>query len=111
MDEKHHCVFVTGGTGYLGVPLIDALLQHGHEIRALVRAGSERKLPTGCQVIHGNALEGSSYSGQIPPADTFVQLVGVAHPNPRKAAEFRSIDLASASSATAAARNAGVRHF
>jgi NAD(P)H-binding len=50
------CVFVAGGTGYLGRPLIERLLKRGHEVRALVRAGSERRLPVGCQVIEGNAL-------------------------------------------------------
>ena len=40
-------VFVTGGTGYLGRPLIRELLIRGHTVRALVRPGSEKKLPAG----------------------------------------------------------------
>jgi uncharacterized protein YbjT (DUF2867 family) len=111
MDEKRHCAFITGGTGYLGHPLIVELLRRGHEVRALVRAGSEGNLPPGCKVVVGNALEGASYAGQVRPADTFVQLVGVSHPNPSKAAQFRSVDLASASVAIRAAVEAGVRHF
>ncbi len=87
------CVFITGGTGYVGRPLITLLLQRGHEVRALVRHGSERNLPAGCQPVVGDALESNSYAGQIKPADTFVQLVGVSHPNPSKAAEFRNVDL------------------
>jgi uncharacterized protein YbjT (DUF2867 family) len=112
MDAKHHSVFVTGGTGYLGHPLVSALLARGHEVKALVRAGSEGKLPAGCQAVIGNALEGSSYADQISPADTFVQLIGVAHPNPAKAAEFRSVDLASARGAVLAAqKSGGVQHM
>jgi uncharacterized protein YbjT (DUF2867 family) len=111
MDQDHHCVFVTGGTGYVGRPLITQLLGRGHEVRALVRPGSEMKLPPGCQAIPGDALDGESYVSQIAPADTFIQLVGVSHPNPSKAAEFRSVDLASGQSAVNAAKNAGVRHF
>ena len=53
----------------------------------------------------------STYAGQIRPADTLVQLVGVSHPNPSKAAQFRSVDLASASGAVRAASEAGVQHF
>jgi uncharacterized protein YbjT (DUF2867 family) len=111
MNAQPHRVFVAGGTGYVGRPLITRLLERGHEVRALVRPGSEKKLPAGCQAISGDALEGKSYAAKISPADTFLQLVGVAHPNPSKAAEFRSVDLASGRSAVEAASAAGVQHF
>jgi len=61
--------------------------------------------------VLGNALDERSYAGQVAPADTFVQLVGVAHPSPRKAAEFRKVDLISALGAVIAAKAAEVRHF
>ena len=67
-----HNVFITGGTGYMGQRLIATLLQRGHRVRALVRPGSEKKLPAGCSPVLGNALESSSYAAQIAPADTFV---------------------------------------
>jgi len=111
MNAQSHRVFVTGGTGYVGRPLITHLLQRGHEVTAVVRPGSEKKLPAGCQAILGDALDGKSYASKIAPADTFVQLVGVPHPSPSKAAEFRRVDLASGGSAVDAAREAGVQHF
>jgi uncharacterized protein YbjT (DUF2867 family) len=111
MNAQTHRVFVTGGTGYVGRPLITQLLERGHEVQALVRPGSERKLPAGCQAILGDALDRKSYASTISPADTFLQLVGVSHPNPSKSAEFRSVDLASGRSAIEAAKNAGVQHF
>jgi uncharacterized protein YbjT (DUF2867 family) len=111
MDGQRHCVFITGGSGYMGRRLIPRLLERGHEVRALVRLGSEKRLPAGCTAIFGNALDGTSYTDKISPADTFVQLVGVAHPSPAKAAEFRKIDLVSGLAAVAAARTAGIQHF
>jgi NADH dehydrogenase len=96
MNRKKRCVFIAGGTGYLGRPLITELLGRGHSVRALVRPGSESKLLIGCVSVFGNALDGDSYYKQIQPADTFVQLVGVSHPGPSKAAEFRAVDLTSA---------------
>jgi uncharacterized protein YbjT (DUF2867 family) len=111
MDGQRHCVFITGGTGYMGQRLIPRLLERGHEVRALVRPGSEKKLPAGCTVAFGNALDGTSYADKIAPADTFVQLVGIAHPSLAKAAEFRKIDLVSGLGAVAAARTAGIEHF
>jgi len=104
-------IFVTGGTGYIGRPLIQELIARGHNVRALVRSGSEKKLPSGCKPVFGNALDASSYADRVTPCDTFVQLVGVSHPSPAKAAEFRAIDRASALGAMTAAQKAGVPHF
>ena len=95
----------------MGRRLIPELLSRGHRVRALVRSGSEGKLPTGCEPVAGNALDESTFASRVAPADTFVQLIGVAHPSPAKAAEFRSVDLASAKASAKAASAAGVRHF
>jgi uncharacterized protein YbjT (DUF2867 family) len=62
-------------------------------------------------VAQGDALDASTYRGRVAPADTFVHLVGVAHPSPAKAAQFQSVDLASTRAAVAAAVRANVRHF
>jgi uncharacterized protein YbjT (DUF2867 family) len=105
-------VFLTGGTGYIGSRLIPLLLARGHKVRALARRGSEGKLPFGCEVIPGNALEKESFAHQIHPSDTFVQLVGVPHPSPAKAEQFRAIDLISVrASVAAAAEAAKIQHF
>src|SRR5215472_1001988 len=103
MGDSSCSVFVTGGTGYVGSRLIAALIGHGHRVRALARPGSEAKLPRGCEVVLGDAVDGSSYQHQVSPADTFVQLVGVPHPSPKKAADFHRIDLPSGLAAVAAA--------
>ena len=104
-------VFVTGGTGYLGRALIDALRARGHTVRALVRAGSERRLPPGVPHVVGDALGAATYADAVAPADTLVHLVGVPNPSPAKAAEFERVDRASGLAAVAAARAAGVRHL
>jgi uncharacterized protein YbjT (DUF2867 family) len=52
-----------------------------------------------------------SYTEQVRGADTFVHLVGVAHPSPAKAKEFREIDLVSVQVAVKAARDGGIGHF
>jgi uncharacterized protein YbjT (DUF2867 family) len=104
-------VFVTGATGYMGQRVTENLLARGHRVRALVRLGSESKLPAGCEPVLGNALDEGTFGFEVAPADTFLQLVGVAHPSPAKAAKFRSIDLASARASAKAAAAAGVAHF
>lgn len=104
-------VFVTGGTGYIGSRLIPLLIARGHHVTALTRPASAHRLPPGCRVIFGDALDASSYASAVHGADALVHLVGVPHPSPGKAAEFRTIDLASAQAALAAARAAGVPHL
>jgi uncharacterized protein YbjT (DUF2867 family) len=104
-------VFVTGGTGYMGSRLISLLVQRGHQVKALVREGSAMKLPADVTGVTGDALQDGSYTEQVRGADTFVHLIGVPHPSPAKAKEFREIDFISAQVALKAARDAGVRHF
>jgi len=106
-----HPIFITGGTGYLGSRLIPLLAQRGHSVTALVREGSENKLPAAAQTVSGDALQPYSYTRHVRGADTFVHLIGVAHPSPSKAKGFREIDLVSAQVAVKTAKDAGVRHF
>jgi nucleoside-diphosphate-sugar epimerase len=104
-------VFITGGTGYMGCRLIPLLMQRGHMVKALVRGGSENKLPRSVSNVIADPLEINSYTKEISPADTFVHLIGVPHPSPAKAAQFRDVDLVSIRVAVKAARDAGIRHF
>ena len=104
-------VFVTGGTGYIGRRLIPALHARGHEVIALVRETSRNKLPWNCTPVAGDALDGDSYRNFVDGIDTFVQLVGVPHPSPAKAEQFRLIDLKAGLEAVRVAREAKVRHF
>lgn len=102
---------MTGGTGYMGRRLIPQLVARGHRVHALVRSSAAANLPAGCEPVAGDALDAASYSAAVPPAETLVHLVGVAHPSPAKAEQFLSVDLASVRAATAAALAAGIRHF
>jgi uncharacterized protein YbjT (DUF2867 family) len=104
-------VFVTGGTGYVGRPLVAELLARWHAVRGLVRRGSEARLPRGAEPVPGNALDAATFADAVRPGDTFVQLVGTPHPSPRKAAEFQRVDLVSARESVAAASAARVAHF
>jgi uncharacterized protein YbjT (DUF2867 family) len=105
------CVFISGGTGYLGGSLIPVLLERGHRVRALIRPESKGTVPPGCEVVSGNALDANSYKHQLRPADTFVHLVGVPNPSPSKGAQFRKVDLVSAREAISAASELAIPHF
>jgi uncharacterized protein YbjT (DUF2867 family) len=106
-----HSICVTGGTGYIGQRLIPLLTKRGHQVKAVVRAGSESKLPGDVTSIVADPLKEDSYTEAIRGCDTFIHLIGVPHPSPAKAAQFLAIDLPSVKIAVAAAREAGIRHF
>ena len=104
-------VFVTGGTGYIGRPLIEALLARGHSVRALVRPVSQARLPPEAHPVIGDALDAATFASAIPRDAAIVHLVGTPHPGPGKAAEFASVDLPSIRATTAAAVTAGAKHI
>lgn len=86
-------------------------MERGHAVRGLARAGSEGRLAAGVTAIVGNPLDAATYRDSLAGCDTMVHLVGVSHPSPAKAKQFREIDLASAREAVGAATAAGVSHF
>ena len=104
-------ICITGGTGYIGSRLIPLLAKRGHQITAVVRPGSERKIPANVSIVSADPLQENSYTESIRGCDTFVHLIGVPHPSPAKAAQFRAIDLPSIRVAVKAAHDAGIRHF
>jgi uncharacterized protein YbjT (DUF2867 family) len=110
MESTRQSVFLTGGTGYMGNRLIPMLLARGHEVRALTRIPSVTKLPQGCHPVFGSAVSGG-YDSHVPQECTFVHLVGVSHPSPAKAEQFRTVDLAALRVSVAAAVKAQARHF
>jgi uncharacterized protein YbjT (DUF2867 family) len=111
MSVDRQRVFIAGATGYLGQRLAAELARCGHRVSGLVRPGSERKLPAGCTPLVGNALDAATFQYKFGPADTYVQLVGVAHPSPAKVRQFREIDLVSCEQSVVAAIANQIKHF
>jgi uncharacterized protein YbjT (DUF2867 family) len=107
MVADAEAVFVTGGTGYIGRPLIAALVAGEKTVHALARPASQAQIPPGAHRVIGDALDANTFAAAIPRGATIVHLVGTPHPGPAKAAEFISVDLASIRATTAAAVAAG----
>jgi len=111
MSVEKSPVFITGGTGYIGRRLIKILLAEGVAVTALVREKSVNKLPVGCTPVIADPFDPASYAKSIPANSTFIHLLGVSHPGPKKKALFNSVDLASLKASVEAAKQAGVKHF
>jgi uncharacterized protein YbjT (DUF2867 family) len=110
-SKNKKTVFITGATGYIGTRLINLLTSRGHHVIALVRKGSEHKVPAGSKVVVGNPFDAQTFQQYIPAGCVFVQLLGVPHPSPKKAKQFKVIDLRSAKASADAASAAGAIHF
>lgn len=109
--KNKRTVFITGATGYIGTRLIKLLTGKGHHVIALVRKGSEHKVPAGAEVVVGNPFDAQTFQQDIPVGCVFVQLLGVPHPSPKKAKQFKEIDLRSVKASADAAAVAGALHF
>src|SRR6185437_5395760 len=68
-------------------------------------------LPKGCTYIVANAFNENTFVKDVPAGCTFVQLLGVSHPGPKKKALFKTIDLLSAQVSAKAVKQAGAGHF
>ncbi len=104
-------VLITGGTGYIGTRLAACLLARGHRVRLLTRSTSLARVAQGALAVPANALDAEALATALQPGDTFVHLIGTRHPNPAKAAEFESVDLASIRAAVCAAQRVPIAHL
>jgi uncharacterized protein YbjT (DUF2867 family) len=110
-ENNKKTIFISGGTGYIGTRLIKTLLRSGHRVIAVVRKGSEHKVPAGAEVITADPFDAASFQSYIPKESVFVHLLGVSHPSPKKAKQFLEIDLPGVKASADAASVAGVSHF
>jgi nucleoside-diphosphate-sugar epimerase len=64
-------VFLTGGTGYIGAAVLDALVRAGHRVDALVRNSERAALvqARGAQPLLGDLAQPASYADAIAVAD------------------------------------------
>ena len=70
-------VFLTGGAGFVGIQLLDALSRRGDQVVALDRSGSilrHPKRPATIRVVAGDLLDASTYQQALSTADVVVHL-------------------------------------
>lgn len=67
-------IFLTGGTGYIGAAVLDALVRGGHDVTALVRDNEKAKRVTarGAHPVIGNLADPDSYRAAADAQDGYV---------------------------------------
>ena len=101
-------IFLTGGTGYIGAAVLDALVRAGHHVDALVR--NTHKAATveerGAHPVRGDLAQPASYAGAAAAAD------GIVHAAFEYTARGATVDATALDALLAAARtSASVRVF
>ena len=106
-------VLVTGGTGFVGQAVIRALVQADHEVVALVRPGSESKLPHGVTVetAPGDVSDRVSLAHAAKDCQAMIHLVGIIREFPKRGITFQKMHYQATVNALSAARAAGVKRY
>lgn len=68
-------LFVTGATGFLGRKVVEAALEAGHAVRALVRA-PEASLPVGAEATTASLLDAEALARALEGTDAVLHLAG-----------------------------------
>lgn len=99
-------VALTGGTGFLGAAIIEALKARGDSVRALAR--NPRKLTgAGVDIVEGDLGNAAALKSLAEGADIFIHCAGLTHA--RRDAEFETVNVEGAARAAEAAAMAGAR--
>jgi uncharacterized protein (TIGR01777 family) len=87
-------VFVTGGTGFVGSALVEALSGRGDRVVVLSRdaARARARLPPGVDVVAGDpGSDSGSWQGHLAGADAVVHLAGASIAGKRWDARYKQI--------------------
>ena len=79
-------VLVTGGSGFVGHHVIEELLRRGHEVRCLLRPGSEKKIRESelVKVVSGDVNQPQSLAPAMQGCDAVIHLVGIIREFPQR---------------------------
>lgn len=71
-------VFVTGGNGFVGLNIVSALVEAGHDVTAIVRAGSNTKYlePFGTRIVRGELNDADTLAEAMRGAEAVIHTAG-----------------------------------
>ena len=74
-------ILITGGTGFIGSHLVEAVCARGEPLRCLIRRDSFKRrplaLPATAELVFGDLVSGEGLSDALEGVDTVIHLAGV----------------------------------
>ncbi len=106
-------VAIVGGTGFVGGYLVDALVEAGHDVAALVRPGSEAKLRHRdvVRAVPGDLASAEALRALVEGADAVIYAVGLLREFPRRGITFEGAQYQGVVDTVAAMQDAGVQRL
>jgi NADH dehydrogenase len=106
-------VLVTGASGFVGNEVVKELLARGHEVHALVRQGSEKKVKERERVgiFPGDCLHPEALAPAAAGCDAVVHLVGIIREFPGRGITFEGVHVQATQNVVDATKAAGVRRY
>lgn len=106
-------IFVTGGTGYVGVPIVQQLLSDGHRVRVLTRNATHALFNGSDQIfpVEGDLFDNASLQLGLHGADAVIHLVGIIRENTRQRVTMERIHVEGTERIIAATVKAGVKRY
>jgi len=106
-------VLVTGASGFVGNAVVRELLAQGHEVRALVRRGSEKKLQERerVEIAPGDCLDHEALEVAAAGCDAVIHLVGIIREFPGRGITFEQVHVQATRNVVDAAEGAGARRY
>jgi NADH dehydrogenase len=103
-------VLVTGGTGFVGPKVVQALLAQGHEVRALARhpKRAAQLAARGAELVTGDVTDPASLRAAADGCTHVVHLVAILKGSP---SDFQRVMTQGTSNVIAAAKDAQVERF
>lgn len=104
-------VLVTGGTGFVGTHVVNALLRRGHAVAALSRRpeATRNRYNRPVETVAGDVLDPASLARAFAGREAAVHLVGIIHEQGEQT--FDRMHREAVENVLAAARGAGVRRL
>lgn len=102
---------VTGGTGFVGSHLVEALRRRGDEVTALVRSPAKAAVlePFGVTLVAGDLQDTPAMARALAGVEVVYHVAGLTAA--RKPIEFHRVNVEGTTTLLAAAARAGVRRF